>query len=119
MYITGKSCAKHLALYLKPAPQPYLLIINNLCTHPVSTMEIEGDLDTASRQDILNALQLHVLAPSFIDTVMDLIEDTSDSSSSSSSSSSDEEAISILSIMEIIQANSLYYASPTLITISW
>ena len=66
-------------------------------------MEIEDDLDTASRQDVLNALQLHVLAPSFIDTVMHLIEDNLDSSSSSSFSFSDEEAISILAIIEIIQ----------------
>ena len=67
-------------------------------------MEIEDDLDISSRQDILNTLQLHILAPFFIDIVMHLIEDVSDSSLSSSSSFSDEEVISILGIMEIIQA---------------
>lgn len=50
-------------------------------------MEMEDDLDTASRQGILNTLRLHVLAPSFIDTAMHLIEDTSDFSSPFSSSS--------------------------------
>ena len=65
-------------------------------------MEIEDDLDTSFWQDIFNALQLYILAPSFIDTVMHLIEDTSDSLSSSSSSFSDKKAISILSIIEII-----------------
>lgn len=67
-------------------------------------MEIKDDLDTTSGQDILNALQLHVLAPFFTDTIMHFIEDTSDSLSSSSSSFFDEEVISILGIMEIIQA---------------
>ena len=70
-------------------------------------MEIEDDLDTTSRQDILNALQLHLLAPSFIDTVMHLIEDTSDSSSSSSSSSSDEETISILGVKVVRKAGKM------------
>ena len=60
-------------------------------------------METASWQDILNALQLHVLAPSFIDSVMHLIEDISDSLSFFSSSSSNEKAINILDIMEIIQ----------------
>ena len=41
-------------------------------------MEIEDDLDTLSRQDIFNASQLHVLAPFFINTVMDLIKDILD-----------------------------------------
>lgn len=41
-------------------------------------MGIEDDLDIASWQDIFNTLQLYVLAPSFIDIVMHLIEDTSD-----------------------------------------
>lgn len=65
-------------------------------------MEIEDDLNTASWQDILNALQLHVLTPFFIDIVMHLIKDISDSSLSSSSSFFNEEAINIFVIMEII-----------------
>lgn len=65
-------------------------------------MKIEDNFDTASWQDIFNALQLHILASSFIDTIMYLIEDTSDFSLSSSSFFFDEKAISILGIMEII-----------------
>ena len=65
-------------------------------------MEIKDDLDTISWQDILNALQLHVLAPFFIDVVIYLIKNTSGSLLSFSSSFFDEKAINILDIMEII-----------------
>ena len=65
-------------------------------------MEIEDDLDTTSRQDILNNLKLHVLVSSFIDIVIHLIEDILNFSLPSSSSSTDKKAISILDIVEII-----------------
>ena len=67
-------------------------------------MEIEDDLNTASRQYIINALKLHILAPSFINIIKHLIKDISNSLSSSLFSFSNKKAISILSIMKIIQA---------------
>ena len=55
-----------------------------------------------SWQDIINALQLYVLAPFFINIVMYFIEDNSNSLSFFLSSSSDEKANNILSIIKKI-----------------